>query len=65
MVVQRRLIHQIRNSAEYVSYKDLAEFTRDLKPIYGAASEDSGLAVTNTHKMGLNLHPDSRTWIHS
>jgi len=21
--------------------------------------------VTNTHKMGLNLHPDSRTWIHS
>jgi len=24
-----------------------------------------GTNVTNTHKMGLNLHPDSRTWIHS
>ncbi|MDD3134656.1 MAG: IS256 family transposase, partial [Synergistales bacterium] len=43
--VQRCIIHQIRSSTRYVSYKDLKEFTRDLKPIYRAASEDAGLAA--------------------
>ena len=34
--VQRCIIHQIRNSTRYVSYKDLKAFTVDLKPIYKA-----------------------------
>ena len=38
--VQRCIIHQIRSSTRYVSYKDLKEFTRDLKPIYKAATEE-------------------------
>lgn len=38
--VQRCIIHQIRSSTKYVSYKDIKEFTSDLKPIYKAATED-------------------------
>lgn len=41
--VQRCIIHQIRNSTRYVSYKDLKAFTADLKPIYKAADESLGL----------------------
>lgn len=43
--VQRCVIHQIRSSTRYVSYKDLKAFTSDLKPIYQAPSEDSALAA--------------------
>ncbi len=31
--VQRCIIHQLRNSFKYVSYKDLKEFTRDFKGV--------------------------------
>lgn len=41
--IQRCIIHQIRNSTRYVSYKDLKVFTADLKPIYKAADETLGL----------------------
>lgn len=41
--VQRCIVHQIRNSTRYVSYKDLKAFTADLKPIYKAADESLGL----------------------
>lgn len=41
--IQRCIIHQIRNSTKYVSYKDLKAFTTDLKPIYKAADEALGL----------------------
>lgn len=41
--VQRCIIHQIRSSTRYVSYKDIKEFTADLKPIYKAATEDAAL----------------------
>jgi transposase-like protein len=41
--IQRCIIHQIRNSTKYVSYKDLKAFTADLKPIYKATDENSGL----------------------
>jgi len=32
--IQKCIIHQIRNSTRYVSYKDLKKVTADLKPIY-------------------------------
>lgn len=38
--IQRCIIHQIRSSSRYVSYKDIREFTADLKPIYKAATEE-------------------------
>jgi putative transposase len=37
------IIHMIRNSTKYVSYKDLKEVMADLKKIYGAVSEDAAL----------------------
>jgi transposase-like protein len=35
------VVHQIRNSCRYVTYKDLKEFTKDLKTIYGAINKDT------------------------
>lgn len=40
--IQKCIVHQVRNSVRYVSYKDLKKVTADLKPIYQAASEDLG-----------------------
>jgi len=37
------IIHQIRNSTKYVSYKDLKAVMADLKAIYQAPSEDDAL----------------------
>jgi putative transposase len=41
--VQRCIIHQLRNSFKYVSYKDLKEFTRDFKSVYTAPNEETAL----------------------
>ncbi len=37
------IVHQIRNSLRFVSYKDRKELASDLKPIYAAATEDDGV----------------------
>jgi len=39
------IIHQIRNSTKYVSYKDLKALMADLKLVYGAVSEEAALAA--------------------
>jgi putative transposase len=41
--VQKCIVHQIRNSIRFVSYKDLKKVTTDLKPIYKAANEAAAL----------------------
>ncbi|KUP25211.1 MULTISPECIES: IS256 family transposase [Paenibacillus] len=41
--IQKCIIHQIRSSTRYVSYKDIKKVTADLKPIYKAATEESAL----------------------
>lgn len=41
--VQRCIIHQIRNSSRYVSYKDLKEFNKDLKNVYKAINQETAL----------------------
>lgn len=41
--IQKCIVHQIRNSCKYVSYKDLKAFTSDLKPIYKAVNEEDAL----------------------
>lgn len=43
--IQKCIIHQIRNSTKYVSYKDIRELMKDLKSVYQASTED--LALTN------------------
>lgn len=41
--IQRCILHQIRSSTRYVSYKDLKAFTAGLKPVYKAVSEEAAL----------------------
>jgi transposase-like protein len=45
--IQKCIVHQIRNSIRYVSYKDLKKVTSDLKPIYTASSEAAALEELN------------------
>ena len=41
--IQQCVIHQIRNSTKYVSYKDIKQLMDDLKKVYGAVDEPSAL----------------------
>jgi putative transposase len=41
--IQKCVVHQIRNSLKYVSYKDYKPVTAALKPIYKASTEDAAL----------------------
>lgn len=43
--IQKCIIHQIRNSTKYLSYKDRKEFCNDLKGVYKATTEEAGLAA--------------------
>lgn len=42
-IIQRCIIHIVRNSVKFVSYKDLKKVCSDLKSIYQANSEDEAL----------------------
>jgi transposase-like protein len=42
-IVQRCLIHLLRNSYQYASKRDWAALARDLKPVYTAPSPDAAL----------------------
>ena len=42
-ITQVCIVHQIRNSLSYVSYKDRKQIAADLKPIYTAVTEDEAL----------------------
>lgn len=42
-ITQVCVVHQIRNSLTYISYKDRKAVAADLKPIYTAVSEDEAL----------------------
>ena len=42
--IQNCIIHQIRNSMKYVSYKHRKEFMRDIKKVYQADTEEIALA---------------------
>ena len=44
-VVQTCIVHMIRNSARFVSYKDRKELVRDLKPVYAAANREGAEAA--------------------
>lgn len=43
--IQKCIVHQIRNSIRYVSYKDVKKLLANLKPVYTAVSEDAALAA--------------------
>jgi transposase-like protein len=42
-MVQKCIIHQIRNSLRYIANKDQKEFIKDLKMVYKAPNEDAAL----------------------
>lgn len=62
--IQRCIIHQIRNSTKYVSYKHKKEFIGDLRNVYGAVSEDAALAALDAldQKWGEQYAIAIRSW---
>jgi transposase-like protein len=62
--IQKCIVHQVRNSVRYVSYKDLKKVTSDLKPIYQAASESLGRQQLQTfnEKWGDKYPLIVRSW---
>ena len=56
--IQKCIVHQIRNSICYVSYKDVKKVLADLKPIYTAASKPLALeSLENLETIGSNKSP--------
>ena len=52
------IVHQIRNSLKYVSYKERKEVAADLMPIYQSVSEDDAmLALESFDKKWSSLYP--------
>jgi transposase-like protein len=46
--IQNCIIHQLRNSGRYVSYKDIKALMADLKCVYAAVDEPAALAALET-----------------
>ncbi len=56
--IQRCIVHQIRYSKKFISYKDLKPFMADLKPVYKADTEDLALAALDElEKAGIGDLP--------
>jgi putative transposase len=63
-VVQTCIVHLIRNSLRFVSYKDRKDLARDLRPIYSAASreEAQGALEAFEHKWGRRYAMIGSSW---
>ncbi len=48
------IVHQIRNSLKYVSYKHRKSLVADLKPIYTACSEEQAMQALETFENKWN-----------
>lgn len=61
---QRCIVHQVRNTLKYVSYKDRKEFANDLKTIYHAINEEQALAnLERTSEKWNEKYPNSmKSW---
>ena len=56
--IQRCVIHQIRNSTRYVSYKDVKTLMKDLKKVYTAPSEETAVSeLENFDKIWGKKYP--------
>lgn len=56
-MIQKCIIHQIRNSTKFVKYTDLKEFTSDMKKIYQASSIELALdALEEFNKKWANKY---------
>jgi transposase-like protein len=56
--IQKCVVHQIRNSLRYVSWKDKKELSLDLKKVYGAATlEEAELRIDKFEEKWGNKYP--------
>ena len=53
--IQKCVVHQIRNSIRYVSYKDTKKLLAGLKPVYTAPSEEAALAALEEFESAWGL----------
>jgi transposase-like protein len=54
--IQLCIVHMVRNSLKYVSWKDYKAVTADLKRIYQATTEDQALAELDRFSQQWNAH---------
>ena len=69
VVVQRCIVHLIRNSVKYIPSKDYRAFTAQLKKVYGAASLKADQAEFERFKQAWSQYPGAvdvwvRNWRH-
>ncbi|HID3697474.1 TPA: IS256 family transposase [Klebsiella pneumoniae] len=62
--IQLCIVHMVRNSLRFVSWKDYKAVTRDLKAVYGAVTEEAALQALETFATGWDdRYPQiSRSW---
>ena len=58
------IVHQVRNSLKFVSYKDRKELAADLKPIYQAVTEDEAQSALEyfEEKWGKQYPQIAKSW---
>lgn len=69
VVVQRCIVHLLRNSIKYIPSKDYKAFTAQLKKVYGAASLKAAQAEFERFKQAWSQYPGAvdvwvRNWQH-
>ena len=69
VVVQRCIVHLIRNSVKYIPSKDYKAFTAQLKKVYGASSLKAAQAEFERFKQAWSQYPGAvdvwvRNWQH-
>lgn len=69
VVVQRCIVHLIRNSIKYIPSKDYKQYTAQLKKVYGAASLKAAESEFERFKQAWNQYPGAvdvwiRNWSH-
>ena len=62
--IQNCIIHQLRNSSKYVSYKDIKELMADLRSVYAAVDEPAALDALDAFstKWETKYPKISRSW---
>lgn len=62
--IQKCIVHQIRTSTKFVNYKDRKPFCADMREIYAAPNEESGLAALDKfeEKWGAKYGYAIKSW---
>ncbi len=63
-LIQRCIVHQIRNSLKYVTWKDQKAFMADLRPVYQATTREEGelALLALDEKSGKKYAMAMRSW---